>query len=204
MKKTIMMFAMLLTISTTGLAQQREGTLTIQPKVGMNISNLTDADKSIIDWNFGLEGEYMLTDKFSLAAGIFISNQGAKYKSDDGDYTADLDYVNVPIMANYYLLPGLAIKAGVQPGFKTKAKAITDGGSVDLDIFYGTVNEGLGTDIKISPMDFSIPVGISYEYANFVLDARYNWGLVKIMNMGDAFYNRVFMVTLGYKLGFDL
>ena len=52
---------------------------------------------------------------------------------------------------------------------------------------------------KVSKFDFSIPVGASYEYKNFVLDARYNWGLLKVMNVGDAFYNRCFMLSLGYK-----
>ena len=52
---------------------------------------------------------------------------------------------------------------------------------------------------KVSKFDLSIPVGVSYEYKNIVLDARYNWGLVKVVNVGDAFYNRCFMLSLGYK-----
>ena len=50
-------------------------------------------------------------------------------------------------------------------------------------------------------MDFSIPVGISYEYNNFVVDGRYNFGVTKIIDGFDS-KNSVFQITLGYK--FDL
>jgi hypothetical protein len=69
-----------------------------------------------------------------------------------------------------------------------------------MDQFYALYSSEYGNDFKINKFDLSIPVGISYEYKNFVLDARYNWGLTKIMDAGDAFYNRVFQLTLGYKL----
>lgn len=198
MKNWMLTLAVMLT-SIAAMAQQREGTFTVQPKVGMNLSSMTDADKTIADLCFGMEAEYMFTDMFSLSAGLVVSNQGAKY--DEG--TIDLDYANVPIMANVYVLPGLALKAGVQPGFKTKAKAKTDDGSYDLDEFYKLYNMIAGDDMEVRKVDFSIPVGISYEYRNFVLDARYNWGLVKIVNVSDAPYNRVFQLTLGYKFALD-
>ena len=48
--------------------------------------------------------------------------------------------------------------------------------------------------------DFSIPVGISYEYANFQLDARYNFGVTKVFDVeGSKAKNSVFQITLGYK-----
>lgn len=100
----------------------------------------------------------------------------------------------MPILANVYVTKGLAVKLGVQPGFKVNAK-------------YDTKTTALGVTVKTSSepdvksVDFSIPVGISYEYANFQLDARYNWGLTKISKHGDD-KNSVFQITLGYK--FDL
>ncbi len=200
MKKLFVLTMMLLAVHVAVIAQREAGDLTVQPKVGMNLSSLSDADKSIVDLCLGLEGEYMLTDDFSLAAGVVFSNQGAKYDDKSITYTADLDYVNVPVMANYYVLPGLALKVGVQPGIKMKAKAKMDGGTVDLDILYQEFSSLTGEKYKVNSVDLSIPIGVSYEYKNIVLDARYNWGLTKIMNVGDSFYNRVFQFTLGYKL----
>jgi hypothetical protein len=48
-------------------------------------------------------------------------------------------------------------------------------------------------------VDFSIPVGMSYEINNFVFDARYNWGVTKVFDGSDS-KNSVFQITLGYKL----
>ena len=52
---------------------------------------------------------------------------------------------------------------------------------------------------KIKTFDFAIPVGASYEYQNFVLDARYNIGVTKVADIDDAGCNSVFQLTLGYK-----
>ena len=199
-----MILTAILTMAVVVKAQHEEGDFMVQPKVGLNIATLSDADKAITDLHFGIEAEYMVTDNFSLGLGAILSNQGAKYdyldESGQNKYTVDLDYVHVPILASYYVLPGLAVKAGVQPGFKMRAKAKIDDRTVDLDELYKVSSYVLDEDIKVSKFDLSIPVGISYEYKNIVVDARYNWGLIKVMNVGDAFYNRCFMLSLGYKL----
>ena len=209
MKRLMTFIAAILLTTVAAMAQHEEGDFTVQPKVGLNIATLSDADKAITDLHFGIEAEYMVTDNFSLGLGAILSNQGAKYdyyepnangEDSRNKYTVDLDYVHVPILASYYVLPGLAVKAGVQPGFKMRAKAKIDDRTVDLDELYKVSSYVLDEDIKVSKFDLSIPVGISYEYKNIVVDARYNWGLIKVMNVGDAFYNRCFMVSLGYKL----
>ena len=203
MKTWILTIVALLT-SVVTVAQRREGTCTVQPKVGLNVSTLSDAQKTIGDACFGMEAEYMITNIFSLSAGVMVSNQGGKYDKDGLRYTADIDYANIPIMANVYVLPGLALKAGVQPGFRLKAKMETDNGSYDIDEFYKLVGMLIpGEEPKINKFDLAIPVGISYEYESVVLGARYNWGLLKVENIGNAYYNRVFEVTLGYKFELD-
>ena len=203
MKTWILTIVALLT-SVVTVAQRREGTCTVQPKVGLNVSTLSDAQKTIGDACFGMEAEYMITNIFSLSAGVMVSNQGGKYDKDGLRYTADIDYANIPIMANVYVLPGLALKAGVQPGFRLKAKMETDNGSYDIDEFYKLVGMLIpGEEPKVNKFDLAIPVGISYEYENVVLGARYNWGLLKVENIGNAYYNRVFEVTLGYKFELD-
>ena len=202
--KTWILTAVALLTSVVAEAQHREGTFTVQPKVGLNVSTLTDAQKTIADACFGMEAEYMFTNIFSLSAGVMVSNQGGKYDEAGLSYTADLDYANIPIMANVYVLPGLALKAGVQPGFRMKAKMKTDDGSYDIDEFYRLAGMLIpGEEPKVNKFDLAIPVGISYEYENVVLDARYNWGLLKVENIGPAYYNRVFEVTLGYKFELD-
>ena len=110
--------------------------------------------------------------------------QGAKYDKA----TTKLDYINVPILANVYVAPGFAVKLGLQPGFNvnSKAKAKSNGVAVEADFDAKTV-------------DLSIPIGLSYEFSNFVIDGRYNWGLTKVAKDSDC-KNSVFQITLGYKL----
>jgi hypothetical protein len=48
--------------------------------------------------------------------------------------------------------------------------------------------------------ELEIPVGLSYEYNGITLDARYNFGLTKLITgIDDAIYQRMIVVTLGYK-----
>ena len=56
------------------------------------------------------------------------------------------------------------------------------------------------TDVSKS-VDFGIPVGLSYEYKNVTLDARYCFGLTKTDKILEAEdnRNRTFSVTLGYR-----
>ena len=52
-------------------------------------------------------------------------------------------------------------------------------------------------------VDFGIPVGLSYEYKNIMLDARYYFGLTKIdkTENPDTAKNRYLSITLGYRFG---
>lgn len=189
MKKMFLAAAMMLA-SVATFAQNAEGQITIQPKVGLNIANLTDADDADarIGLAVGAEFEYGVTDMIGISAGFLYSMQGAKTTIENVDATMKLDYLNVPILANVYVAPGLAVKLGIQPGFKlsSKFKAETSGVSAEADL----------DDVK--GFDISIPVGLSYQYQNIVLDARYNWGVTKIMDDVDS-KNSVFQITLGYK-----
>lgn len=194
MKKLFLaVVAMMVSVAT--FAQNEVGQLTIQPKVGVNIANITDADDADprIGLAAGAEFEYGLTDNIGLSAGVLYSMQGAKATEDGADCTLKLDYLNVPILANFYVAKGFAVKLGVQPGFKlsSKAKVKVSGTSVEVD-----ANDIDGVNIK--SIDLSIPVGVSYQYQNIVFDARYNWGVTKIIEDSDSKHS-VFQITVGYK-----
>ena len=122
-------------------------------------------------------------DILSVSAGAMYSMQGAKKSGE----TAKLDYINVPVMANVYVVKGLAVKLGLQPGFKVNSKVDVLGVSANIP--------------GAKSVDLSLPVGLSYEYKNFVLDGRYNFGLTKVNEIGDR-KNSVFQITAGYK--FDI
>lgn len=190
--KKLFFVASMMVLSLGAFAQHEVGTLTIQPKVGINIANMTDTDDASARIGFvaGGEFEYQATNFLSLSAGMLYSMQGVKGEESGTDLTIKTDYINVPIMANVYVAQGLAVKVGLQPGFNVsgKYKASHSGTSLSGDL----------SDLGIEPesFDFAIPVGLSYEYENFVFDARYNIGVTKAID--DSKHN-VFQFTLGYK-----
>ena len=187
--------AMMATVSAT--AQHREGDNTIQPRVGISMSTLTNWDdaKMKVNLAYGIEFEHFFTEDFSAAAGLLFTNQGAKLEND---VKMHLYYAAFPITANYYVLPGLAVKAGVQPAYRVKSQVKNSDVTVDFDRFM----EGLfiGNDLSMPKFELAIPMGLSYEYNGITLDARYNFGLTKLITgIDDAIYQRVIVVTLGYK-----
>lgn len=188
--KKILLMAVVMLASVASYAQQAVGTFTLQPKIGMNVASLTKSDGADprIGLAAGVEAEYQATDIFSISAGLIYSMQGNKYEVKSVTATQKLDYINIPILANVYVVKGLAVKLGIQPAFNVSDKVKFSGGGSSLE------NEDLGAE----SFDFSIPVGLSYEYSNVVFDARYNFGVTKVWDGGDPM-NSVFQITLGYK-----
>ena len=194
MKKLMMIAAMML--MSVGAFAQEAGEMYIKPMVGATISTITDFDNS--KFKFGLVGGaefgYQISDPFAITAGALYSMQGAGAKDEGNvkDASTTLTYINIPILANYYIFPGFAVKAGLQPGFMVSAKSKSTVGGHEV--------EYTGTD-GYKKVDFSIPLGVSYEFSDFVIDARYNFGLTKIYDHDSgSSKNSVIMLTVGYKI----
>jgi predicted porin len=194
MKKLLMMLVMA-TVAMTASAQNTlrdKGSFTLQPKAGVGIGTISgswttiggEKDKARIGFVAGLEGEYYAADWFGLAVGLNYAQQGFKFEAEDFKETTKLDYLNVPIVGNFYVAKGLALKTGFQFGFLMNAK---------LD----------SQDIKdlCNKVNFAIPVGVSYEIENVVLDLRYNIGLNKTnkADNGNKARTDLIQITLGYK-----
>ena len=224
--KKLMMIAAMMVAAVSANAQFEPGTFSIQPKVGGVISKVSNMPKLDlhnldvpvdIDRSFyagaliGAEFEYQVAQPFSLAAGLNYSMQGCQwedyeYKSGNNsiklkDAKMTLNYLNVPVVANFYLFKGFAIKAGFQVGFLTSAKM-----EMTSEIKFGdTITKSTDdTDIKdqCNKVDLSIPMGVSYQVPTIpiYIDARYNLGLNNISKDSDTKYkNQVFQLTVGYK-----
>ena len=232
MKKIIMM-AVATFMATAANAQFEKGTWSLQPFLGGSISSITNVGSFDIDdgielkkrmrvgYIIGGEAEYQFAKKFSVAAGLNYTSQGCGWKDIDyfdggakikiKDQSDILGYIKIPIVANYYIFKGFAVKAGVQFGFMVSSKFFAHG-EADYDLFgdgvkravdlYGTV------DMKdqYKKFDFSIPVGVSYQFkVPIVIDARYQIGLTKLNKYSyDGIKdskNSVFTLTVGYKFG---
>ena len=216
--KRIITLAFLSAISLASFAQSEAGTWSVIPHVGVSIASLTHQSGGIEvgdnqsqelkpqarpGFTGGVDVLYQASDIVGLSIGLSYVQAGCKYKDvdDNGmiwhDHYDRMDYISVPLLAHSYIAPGLSINVGVAPSFLIYGKYHAGMLSYDLDAdgHRTNVQEGvMDIDTKKGLRNFtlSIPVGISYEYENVVLDARYNVGVLNVYKHGLSARNKVF------------
>ena len=196
MKKFLMIAALM--VASLSVNAQEVG-MFFKPMAGATLTTMTgDVDNLKMKVGFvgGAELGYQFHSMFALTAGALYTMQGARVSNSDNKYMVNTNYLNVPVMLNIYPVRGLGIKAGAQFGFLMKAK------------------QG-GEDIKdfLKKSDFSIPIGLSYEFDDAVVELRYNIGLSNIINdnytenifyngnkIDSKVHNSVLMLTFGYRI----
>ncbi len=197
MKKVILAAFVLGTI-TTAVAQQQ---VKFGPKAGLNFANLSGLNDSEMKTSFhvGAVAEIKFNEKFSIQPEVVYSAQGTKYTETfpvlgTVETSLNNDYINIPILAKYYIVDGFSVEAGPQVGFLMKSESKVEGGS-------GSVT----TDSKDSfkSTDFGLGLGMAYDLpVGLFVNARYNLGLSDIRentSAGDAVKNNVIQVGIGYK-----
>lgn len=205
MKKIVLTIAAVFAIGISANAQQQ---VKFGPKAGVNFSNLTGNDDSemLTGFHVGAVAEIKFNDKFSVQPELTYSLQGSGISGSStilGVTTSyegkqKLDYINIPVMAKYYVAEGFSIEAGPQVGFLMKAEA-------ESDTSVGNVTKNSKTDNKDSfkGTDFGVNFGLAYDFSNgFFINGRYNLGLTDIRentDNGDAVKNNVIQVGVGFK-----
>lgn len=197
MKKSILFIAAMV-FSTTFVAAQEFVYFGV--KGGVNISTVTgddfDSPEERTSFNVGLLAEIPLTQRFSLQPEVYYSGQGFDAAEIDQDNVFDtdenvefqLDYINVPILAKFYLVDGLSLQAG--PSFNFK---------VNEEIDYQPTNNAGDRDFdEVKDFEFGGAVGVEYKFNNgFLIQARYNHGFTELAENTDA-YNSVFQAGVGF------
>lgn len=198
MKKVFLAIVMV-ACSTATFAQHEIGSINIQPKVAFNGTSFDIIEKQYDTdgkpgFSAGVEMEYRMSKVFALSAGAFYSQKGAivkgKNELKDTKMTFGVDYIDVPILANFYVWKGLALKVGLQPSFKVHDSFKVETKMVDYD---RAVFEG-----KYKSFDLSIPLGISYDFGRFSVELRSCSGLLKVMDKKD-YVNIGGQLMVGYK-----
>lgn len=184
-------------------AWKEPGTTTIYPRVGFNLSkfsgdkiytgiNTFDGVAGTIPARFkvgftvGAEAQHQFSNALAGSIGLLYSQQGTAFKKTSDtefDFKMKENNLIVPVMLVATTKYNIDLKLGLQPEFRV-SKAF---------------------DKVLNKVSLSIPVGISYEYRNVVLDLRYNIGVshvYKEQSSYDASRGQTVMLTLGY--GIDL
>ena len=167
-------------------------------KAGVNFATIggdeTDDLGSRTSFHFGVTAGIAVSDNFSVQPELVYSAQGASIDyggGEEGDLK--LDYLNLPIMAQFQVADGFSIEVGPQFGFLLSAKA--DDGDDEQDI----------KDF-VKGLDLAAGIGVNYAMASGLnFGARYNLGLSNI-NDGEGSddfknQNNVIQVSVGYRFG---
>lgn len=207
MKK--LFFAVILTVLTvTTLNAQKFGA-----KAGLNIakysysgensSEVNDNLKSLIGFHIGGFAEFEITEKFAFQPELLYTTQGAKSESSDNIYsyksTIKTSYINIPLMAKYYVIEGLSVQAGPQVGFLMSADSSSS-------IAIGGISSKSSSNVKdqYKSIDFGLNFGVGYKLDfGLFFDARYNLGLSDLADKRDdgddgKSTNRVIQISVGY------
>lgn len=207
MKKIL--FAAVLFVATTINAQE----LKFGAKAGVNLATLSDDSPIDISgrtgFHLGFITEIRFSEKFSFQPEVLYSSQGAKTELSvtglgSSEEDIKLDYVNIPLIAKYYFIPGLALEVGPQVGLLVKAEREFKNDFTG-ELVSGT--EDIEEDTK--SMDYGVAAGLSYELPwGVFLSGRYNFGLSKVVeDFNDPrdfrkyleWKNRVIQLSVGYK-----
>lgn len=182
-------------------------------KAGVNFANISGDDTSGLDsrtaFHVGIVAEIEISEKFSFQPELLYSGQGFKESySEFGASFEDvykLDYLNIPLMAKYYVAEGFSVEAGPQVGFLLSAKDDWEGN-------YGEVTESGSEDFKdfVKGIDFGLNLGVGYKMTSGLnFGARYNLGLSNFWDIPSDIdpgfgiadiknQNAVFQLSVGY------
>ena len=182
MKKIVLILMLAIVFNGIANAQHEVKSLSLQPKIGLNLSKLTNHYDSDFKPGMvvGLDAEWQTKAKFGWSVGLLYSQQGTKYA------LGDFNYINVPMLANFYVARNLALKTGLQLGFN-----VSNGYTIE-----GSGMKENRNDPDVKAVEASIPLGVSYEFNQFVVEARYNLGLTYAVPRTKF---STFQFTLGYR-----
>lgn len=177
-------------------AQSDQGDFTIAPQVGLNLSNYTSSEnlnnKIRIAFNAGVIAEYYFSDRWSLRSGLLYDSKGTKVTSSGEDYIDKLNYLALPIHANWHFGSNRNwfLNFGPTLGFLLSAKADVPGGEIDIkDELDSTFDAGLGVGIGYK-FDVSDNTQLYLQYQG------YN-GFINVMDLDFSLLNATSAFNVG-------
>lgn len=149
-------------------AQSTKGDITLAPQIGLNLSTYTsDATYDLrISLAGGVIGEYYFSDRWSLRSGLLYDAMGAE---DDFDNIDKLNYLNIPLQANWHFGKNRNwfLNFGPYAAFLLSAKSeLSDGEEIDIKDFVSKMDIGLGIGIGYK-FDLSENLQLSIDYQGY-------------------------------------
>jgi hypothetical protein len=179
-------------ILTAGYAQAQ---LTFGARAGLNLTNIYGDGAKMGDLSskmkpglqLGVVAEYALGDAFAIQPGILFSQQGFTFKEDDAYDKTTLNYIQIPINAQYKIdlgFAGLLLQAGPYAGIGLggKNKWDYDGDKGDAKIKFGDAPKDKETEDSYlsNRMDFGLGLGAGLQFGNIQAGLGYKFGFTEL------------------------
>lgn len=198
MKKTILILATIFGFGIAGAsAQTNSNDIQLGVRGGVNFANIASNEDigsydSRTNFYAGLVAELPLQERFSLQGEVFYSGQGFEQKMElmnqEYKYKYKADYIQVPLLAKFYIVEGLSVSAGPQFGFKVNEKISLSDSSSSLE------NDAS----SLKTFDFQGTGGLEYKFDNgLAIQGRYTYGFSDLVKDNNI-HTSVFSVGLGY------
>ena len=190
MKRIFLITIALMAFGVTNAHKTRFGI-----KGGLNITTYAGGDywdaNSLVGFQIGGFAEIKVIERLAIQPEVLFSMQGANLDTPFGDYDEKLNYINIPVLAKFYITKQFTVEGGPQLGFLVSAKAE-------------------GEDIKddFKSVDTGFNFGAGYNFTdNVSVNLRYTVGLSNVLDYevddADEYFdspkNSVLALTLGYK-----
>jgi hypothetical protein len=179
-------FLCLATIFSFSLANAQRTNFGV--KLGFNSSTVEVTDGADYDAKSGIHigglAHIHISDHFAVQPELVFSCLGGEVD----DSKLKLNYINVPVLAQYMFSNGFRLQTGPQLGFLVSSELKFGDVEVDIDDAYNSI-------------DFGWTLGAGYVFSSGIgIDARYNIGLSDITDASNSeAKNRVFQLGLFYQ-----
>ncbi len=166
-----------LTAQETHFGAKLTGSFTSFKASGNFASTWNDNSKGKINLEIGLVGEFMLSDQFALATELNYAGEGDVFETSGLKTTIFTSYVQVPVMAKYYVNDNISLNFGPQIGFLMSADSESE-----LTLNGNTSTDSEDIKDQFNSTEFGLNVGAGYKFDNgLFLDLRYTAGLSKLL-----------------------
>jgi len=190
-------------ITSFSISNEEDGALEPNGKFGFHIGGFA---------------EYAINDQFAFAPELNIATAGATFEKSTRDtnygYVTTsnikvddkLMYINIPILAKYYVNENLSFHFGPQLGFLMSAKYDMEYHSKIVDNNGHVVSQGSDSESNkdakddVNSTDFGLSLGVGYKLENgMFFDARYYLGLSNIAKDDNTVSkNNAIQIGFGY------
>jgi Outer membrane protein beta-barrel domain len=182
MKKLKFSMAFLLCMSATQiLLSQEKSEFKLGVLGGINFSSIdannSSSKKALTGVNFGIFAKLPITNSFAIQPEIYFTTKGAELTYQnvfvDGTAKFNLNYVEVPFLAVFKIVPGFNFQLGPYASYlmSSNVKNVSD-----LNFNFETnIDSG-----EFRKFDTGIAAGLGFEGKSLGIGVRYNLGLITV------------------------